>query len=148
MHQGILRLDSWDNTFATVFEISIPLHKATEEDSAQQIAAVTNATTHTHSQASSNNTLAHDGAASAALGAGTLSGQAPSSAQASATSAVSAPMATSSAATSTQSASAAASATELLRATSKGAHKSAAENQSNASAMGADDTKGSTFNLN
>lgn len=145
VHQGILRLDSWDNTFATVFEISIPLHKATEEDSAQQIAAVTNATTHTHSQASSNNNLAHDGAASAALGAGTLSGQAPSSAQASAASAVSAPMATSSvapsAATSTQSASAAASATELLRATSKGAHKSAAENQSNASAMGSNDTK-------
>ena len=156
VHQGILRLDSWDNTFATVFEISIPLHKATEEDSAQQIAAVTNATTHTHSQASSNNTLAHDGAASAALGAGTLSGQAPSSAHASATSAVSAPMATSSvapssaatstqsassAATSTQSASAATSATELLRATSKGAHKSAAENQSNASAMGSNDTK-------
>ncbi|WP_308497778.1 PAS domain-containing sensor histidine kinase [uncultured Anaerobiospirillum sp.] len=141
VHQGILRLDSWDNTFATVFEISIPLHKATEEDSAQQIAAVTNATTHTHSQSSSNNTLAHDGAASAALGAGTLSGQAPSSAHASATSAVSAPMATSSAATSTQSASAAASATELLRATSMGAHKSATENQSNASAMGSNDTK-------
>lgn len=146
VHQGILRLDSWDNTFATVFEISIPLHKATEEDSAQQIAAVTNATTHTHSQASSNNTLAHDGAASAALGAGTLSGQAPSSAQASAASAVSAPTATSSvapsaASTSTQSASAAASATELLRATSKGAHKSAAENQNNASAMGSNDTK-------
>lgn len=146
VHQGILRLDSWDNTFATVFEISIPLHKATEEDSAQQIAAVTNATTHTRSQASSNNTLAHDGAASAALGAGTLSGQAPSSAQASVASAVSAPTATSSvapsaASTSTQSASAAASATELLRATSMGAHKSAVENQSNASAMGSNDTK-------
>ena len=143
VHQGILRLDSWDNTFATVFEISIPLHKATEEDSAQQIAAVTNATTHTHIQASSNNTLAHDSAASAALGAGTLSGRDPSSAQASAVSVPTAAssVAPSAASTSTQSASAAASATELLRATSKGSHKSAGENQSNASAMGSNDTK-------
>lgn len=42
VHQGILRLDSWDDTFATVFEMSLPIYNP-EQDSAQQLTAVANA---------------------------------------------------------------------------------------------------------
>lgn len=133
VHQGILRLDSWDDTFATVFEISIPLHKATEDDSAQQIAAVTNATN--QATATISNPLAHDGSSSVHL-----SVSAQTSAAGHGSSQVSASATASVAAMATQSSAAAASATELLRATSKGAHKVSVENNSAAVAMTSGDT--------